>query len=51
MQKSKAETKAANDLIGAFINEVNSQQGKAITKEAAGILLGDANQLLSEWSQ
>ena len=50
-QKEKGQTNAARNLVRAFINEVNAQNGKAITGEAASILLADAQQLLEEWSQ
>jgi len=50
-QKNKGQIKAASNMLQAFINEVNAQEGKAITKDAANILLSDAQQLLKEWNK
>ena len=50
-QKDKGDVKAAVNLLQAFINEVTAQKEKAITKEAAVLLLEDAEQLKTEWSR
>lgn len=50
-QKENGQVSTAGNMVNAFINEVNAQTGKAIIKEAAEILLGDAEQLLKEWNQ
>ena len=49
-QKEKGQTKAAINLLQAFINEVKAQLGKAVAKDAAELLIADAEQLLKEWS-
>ncbi len=48
-QKEKGQTKAAINLLQAFINEVKALQGKGITKDATVLLIADAEQLIKEW--
>lgn len=49
-QKENGQTKAAINILQAFVKEVNAQQEKGITKEAAKLLIADAEQLIREWS-
>lgn len=48
-QKEKGQTKAALNLLQAFVNEVKAQLGKAVAKDAADLLIADAEQLIKEW--
>lgn len=43
---SRKQCKASNNMYGAFINEINAQNGKGITVEAANILITDAIYLI-----
>lgn len=49
-QKEKGQTKAAINLLEAFINEIKVQLGKSVTKDASDLLIIDAEQLQKEWS-
>jgi hypothetical protein len=39
--------KAATNALNAFINQVNAQTGKKITKDAAALLIADAKYVIA----
>jgi 2',3'-cyclic-nucleotide 2'-phosphodiesterase (5'-nucleotidase family) len=47
MYLNSGNTKAAINSLNAFINQVNAQSGKKITKEAAALLIADAQYVIA----
>jgi 2',3'-cyclic-nucleotide 2'-phosphodiesterase/3'-nucleotidase len=47
MYLNSGNTKAATNSLNAFINQVNAQSGKKITKEAAALLIADAKYVIA----